>query len=113
MEQANTELETLTNTYLNLINADEEINTGHFHKNSVKARKNEYINYIKDHLGEDIADAIKDAFSIRFGKSITGEFADLTVDFSKLKLTEIQKNIHNTIFLCRNAYTNYKKEVIL
>lgn len=91
LEQANKELEELADTYYGLIHSDEKINIGRFHKNSVNAEKKEYLNYIKDNFGEDIADAVKNVTSIHLGKGISGQFADLVVDFSKLELTETQK----------------------
>ena len=85
LEQSNKELEELTNTYYGLINSDEKINIGRFHKNIVNAEKTEYLSYIKDNFGEDIADAVKKVTSIRLGMGLSNQSADLVVDFSKLK----------------------------
>lgn len=91
LEEANEALTTLKNTYEGLINADTSTVVGQYHKNFAGKEQAKYIEYIKDNFGEDIAKAMEDAISIHLGKGLNGQFADLVVDFSKLELTETQK----------------------
>ena len=91
LEEANKELEYLTSIYSNLNSPDKNVNIGRFHKNWVYNEKHKYLEYIKNNFGKDIADAVESELYIYLGKGLTGQFADLTVDFSKLELTETQK----------------------
>ena len=91
LEEANEALTTLKNTYEGLINADTSTVVGQYHKNFAGKEQAKYIEYIKNNFGEDIAKAMEDAVSIHLGKGLNGQFADLVVDFSKLELTEAQK----------------------
>ena len=91
LEEANEALTTLKNTYEGLINADTSTVVGQYHKNFAGKEQAKYIEYIKNNFGEDIAKAMEDAISIHLGKGLNGQFADLVVDFSRLELTETQK----------------------
>ncbi|MDE5590124.1 MAG: hypothetical protein K2J60_13475 [Acetatifactor sp.] len=99
LEETNEALNSLTNTYNTLINSDEEISIGRVHENMfgrfygvyADAYKKEYIDYIKNNFGEDIANAVKDVTHTYIGQGLTGQFADIVVDFSQLELTEKQK----------------------
>ncbi len=91
LEETNEELNSLTNTYNTLINSDEKITIGRFNKDLVNREERKFINYIKDKFGEDIADAVEDVTHTYIGQGFAGQFADLVVDFSKLELTENQK----------------------
>ena len=91
LEEANEALTTLKNTYEGLINADTSTVVGQYHKNFAGKEQAKYIEYIKNNFGEDIAKAMEDAVSIHLGKGLNGQFADLVVDFSRLELTETQK----------------------
>lgn len=91
LEEANEELTTLKNTYEGLINADTSAVIGQYHKNFAGKEQAKYIEYIKNNFGEDIAKAMEDAVSIHLGKGLNGQFADLVVDFSRLELSETQK----------------------
>ncbi len=91
LEEANEALTTLKNTYEGLINADTSAVVGQYHKNFAGKEQAKYIEYIKNNFGEDIAKAMEDAVSIHLGKGLNGQFADLVVDFSRLELSEAQK----------------------
>ena len=91
LEEANKALTTLKNTYEGLINADTSTVVGQYHKNFAGKEQAKYIEYIKNNFGEDIAKAMEDAVSIHLGKGLNGQFADLVVDFSRLELSEAQK----------------------
>lgn len=91
LEEANEALTTLKNTYEGLINADTSTVVGQYHKNFAGKEQAKYIEYIKNNFGEDIAKAMEDTVFIHLGKGLNGQFADLVVDFSKLELTETQK----------------------
>lgn len=91
LEEANEALTTLKNTYEGLINADTSTVVGQYHKNFAGKEQAKYIEYIKNNFGEDIAKAMEDAISIHLGKGLNGQFADLVVDFSRLELSEAQK----------------------
>lgn len=91
LEDANKELAYLKDTYYELVNSNEKVTIGRFSKDFVNAEKKEYIDFIKSNFGEDIASAIEDAISINIGKGMGGQSADLIVDFSKLELTDPQK----------------------
>lgn len=93
LDNANKELESLTNTYYELMNSDKEISLGHFHKNLVNEKKNAYINFIKSYFGEDIAEAVNNAVSTHLGLGFGGEFSNLAIDFSKLELSDSQKEL--------------------
>ena len=91
LEEANEALTTLKNTYEGLINADTSTVVGQYHKNFAGKEQAKYIEYIKNNFGEDIAKAMEDAISIHLGKGLNVQFADLVVDFSRLELSEAQK----------------------
>lgn len=91
LEETNEELTTLKNTYEGLINADSSTVVGQYHKNFAGKEQAKYIEYIKNNFGEDIAKSMEDAVSIHLGKGLNGQFADIVVDFSKLELSETQK----------------------
>lgn len=91
LEDAGKKLEYLTTTYDTLINSDEKVIVGRFHKNSVYREEAKYLEYVKNNFGEEIADAIEDVSSIYIGRGLNGQFADFEIDFKKLKLSDSQK----------------------
>ena len=91
LEEVNAELENLTNTYDNLINSDSTITLGRFYKDFAYRESREYLEYIENYFGKDIANSINDAISIRYGQGLTRTLADVVIDFSSLELTETQK----------------------
>ena len=80
LEDAGKKLEYLTTTYDILINSDETVIVGRFHKNSVYREEAKYLEYVKNNFGEEIADAIEDVPA-----SISEEV--LTVNLQILKST--------------------------
>lgn len=106
LENTKSELATLENTYKALINSDEKLTIGRFHKNSVYKEKDAYIEYIKNNFGKDIADTMKDVVSVNIGKGLGGQFADLTVDFSMLDLTDSQKQ------QIKESYDSFHSELL-
>lgn len=91
LEDAGKKLEYLTTTYDILINSDEKVIVGRFHKNSIYREEAKYLEYVKNTFGEEIADAIEDVSSIYIGRGLNGQFADFEIYFKKLKLSDSQK----------------------